>query len=239
MNMLKWSFVSPELKLTLCVTKSVLSTSKSGGKLKSQSKGKQKVRAGILKTSVGTGLGTNTCWLEKEPKERKQRKQREACFLCVNLQNFQPGQKENTNSYFDWRLLSNSLWSCSLQSWILLFGSNMGQTKKKSFRTCGLTSSSEVEASPASLLACNFKCIQRSSVCETWLCTLAVRRETCQAQWRDGVLFDLSPHQPFLSRRTFMRGDVLKGQLKELFLKIISCLKISGAFITACFKSSF
>lgn len=38
MNMLKWSFVSPELKLMLCVTKSVLSTSKSGGKLKSQSK---------------------------------------------------------------------------------------------------------------------------------------------------------------------------------------------------------
>lgn len=97
----------------------------------------------------------------------------------------------------------------------------------------------QVEASPANLLACNFKCIQRSSVCETWLCTLAVRRETCQARWRDGVLFDLSPHQPFLSRRTFMRGDVLKGRLKELFLKIISCLKISGASSQHVLKAPF
>lgn len=40
-----------------------------------------------------------TCWEENQVKENK-RKQREACFLWVNLQDFQPGQKENTNSYF-------------------------------------------------------------------------------------------------------------------------------------------
>ncbi len=32
--------------------------------------------------------------------KKNKRKQREACFLWLNLQDFQPGQKENTNSYF-------------------------------------------------------------------------------------------------------------------------------------------
>lgn len=246
MNMLKWSFVSPELKLMLCVTKSVLSTSKSGGKLKSQSKGK------LEQTESQSWNSKNICrnrtWdkhlLTGERTQRKKTKETEGGMFFMREPAELPARAKRKNEQLFWLKLTNGAYfpipcdlvPCSPEFYCLAV---TWAKQKKSFRTCGLTSSSEVEASPANLLACNFKCIQRSSVCETWLCTLAVRRETCQAQWRDGVLFDLSPHQPFLSRRTFMRGDVLKGQLKELFLKIISCLKISGAFITACFKSSF
>lgn len=129
-----------------------------------------------------------------------------------------------------WPGLSYSLLLCSLSSWVLLFGADMGkkkntththtQTHSLCFRTLWLTSCFEVGVSPANLLAYNFECILRSSGCMRGTALYRRGKHQRQDRWSDGAFFPLFPCSFVLS------GEELDMLSQRGNWRIVSCLKI-------------
>lgn len=167
------------------------------------------------------------CWGESKWRKNKG-KQREACFLWVNLQDFQPGQKENTRQLFLTRVkLTNGPdfpiprhfvpYAPESYCLALTWGRKKPNKKTNTHSLCFRT----LQGSPVAArsrralpicLACNFKRIRRSGFVPVkknvaW-------KETCQDQWRDGTFFPLFPLQPcFVGRGIW--DAVLKGRLED------------------------
>lgn len=174
-------------------------------------------------------------------------------FLRVNLQDYSWGKKKTRTAIFDpskvdkWPKLSYSSWFyswCTFYS--LLFCTDTSQKKKNNspwllLQDTWAHSCYKVKSCSANLLTCNFKRTERSSCAEPgfvpWKKTPIADRPVKISQ---GVepFFLFFPLSLFLSKGEFEMSWWM-SIWGNIVLKILSCLEILGAFITALLKASF
>lgn len=205
-------------------------------------------------------------------RERNEGKQKEAVgsevflfffYVWVNLQDFQPGAKRKHEQLFltGVRLtndpgLSYSPRLCSLRSWVLLFGTDLGQKKNKTkhitkhtqktqplLRDAWARQSLQGRGEPGQLARVLLQAHSKEfGACEEDLYhgrKNTVWRATCQDQWRDGTFFSPSLSPSALSCWRGIWDAVSKGRLEERFFQDHIMLENLGGLHHSSFKGSF